>query len=77
MKPRLWSIGRLTAILYVFGAGAAAINLFFVGLIGTWVGLPAMPPMWAVWGGAVLGFPLTWLFARHIRNLMHRADADY
>jgi len=76
MKSEGWSVGKITAVLYPFGAGAATINLFFAGLIGSWIGLPVLPPQGALWGGAFLGFPVTWLFARHIRKLMDRAAAD-
>ncbi|CTQ32732.1 hypothetical protein [Jannaschia rubra] len=67
---------RLMLILYPFGAGAMGINLFFASLIGTWIGWPAMPPVWSVIGGAILGLPATWVFSRHISNLMDRADAE-
>lgn len=69
-------VARLTLALWPFGAGAAAINLFFASLIGSWIGLPVMPPLWAVAGGAALGWPLTWAFARHIDALMREADEE-
>ncbi|MDT8854247.1 NnrT protein [Paracoccaceae bacterium Fryx2] len=69
------SLWRLTLILYPFGAGAMAVNLFFAALIGSWLGLPVLTPVQAVLGGAVLGIPATWAFARHIRRLMAKADA--
>lgn len=65
---------RLTLILYPFGAGAAAVNLFFAGLIGSWFGWPVLTPVQSLLGGAVLGIPATWAFARHIRQLMAKAD---
>jgi hypothetical protein len=67
-----WSILQLTAALYPFGAGAAAINLFFASLIGSWMGLPVLTPLASVVGGIILGLPLTYLFARHIRKLMDK-----
>ncbi|MDO5756522.1 MAG: NnrT protein [Rhodobacterales bacterium] len=69
-------MGALTLALYPFGAGAMAINLYFAALIGTWFDIDVMSPETAVIGGAVLGVPATWAFARHIRNLMDRADAE-
>ena len=48
---------------------------FFAGLIAPWFGLPVLPPVPAVIGGCVLGIPVTWFFARHIKSLMTRADA--
>lgn len=65
---------RLTLILYPFGAGAMAVNLFFASLIGSWVGWPVLTPVQSVLGGAVLGIPATWAFACHIKKLMAAAD---
>ncbi|WP_417586291.1 NnrT protein [Pararhodobacter oceanensis] len=76
MKQEGWGVGRLALVLYPFGAGAAVINLFMLGLFGTWLGFPAMQPLTALWVGALLGLPLTWWFARHIRGLMDKADAE-
>ncbi|MDP3342266.1 NnrT protein [Frigidibacter sp.] len=66
---------RLTLILYPFGAGAMAVNLFFASLIASWVGWPVLTPVQSVIGGAALGIPATWAFAGHIRRLMEKADA--
>lgn len=74
MTRQGWDVRKIAIVLYPFGAGAAAVNLFFAGLIASWIGLPLIPPVWSIIGGAVLGIPLTWLFARHIRMLMDRAD---
>ena len=68
------SLTRLTLILYPFGAGAMAVNLFFASLIASWIGLPVLTPVQSVIGGAVLGIPATWAFARHIQRLMDKAD---
>ncbi|GGD37466.1 NnrT family protein, required for expression of nitric oxide and nitrite reductase (Nir and Nor) [Aureimonas glaciei] len=65
---------RLALILYPFGAGAMAVNLFFASLIGSWVGWPVLTPVQSVLGGAVLGVPATWAFASHIKKLMAAAD---
>lgn len=66
---------RLTLVLYPFGAGAMAVNLFFASLIGSWLGWPVLTPVQSVLGGLVLGIPATWAFAGHIRRLMQKADA--
>lgn len=66
---------KLNAALYPFGAGAMAVNLFFASLIGSWLGWTVLTPSQSVIGGLVLGFPVTWAFARHIRTLIERADA--
>lgn len=76
MTDKGWSITKIAAVLYPFGAGAMMVNLFFAGLIASWTGLPVIPPIWSVIGGALLGLPATWFFARHIRELMDRANAD-
>ncbi len=64
----------LLAALYPFGAGAAAVNLFFASLIGSWVGWRVLTPWEAVFWGALLGVPATWWFARHIARLMAEAE---
>lgn len=74
MKREGWSVGQIALALYPFGAGAMVVNLFFAGLIGSWMGLPVITPLWAVVGGAMIGVPVTWAFARHIRNLMNHAQ---
>ncbi len=71
-----WSVGKLTVAMYPFGAGAMAVNSFFLSLIGSWFGLPVWSTMQSVFVGAVIGWPFTWLFARHIRNLAIEADAE-
>ncbi|SNX72065.1 hypothetical protein SAMN05878503_111106 [Cereibacter ovatus] len=65
---------RVTLWLYPFGAGAAAVNLFFASLILSWVGMPVLSPGWSVIGGIVLGLPATHLFAAHIVRLMQKAE---
>lgn len=69
-----WGIRRLTLVLWPFAAGAMGVNLFFASLIGSWVGGPVLSPLNAAIGGAVLGVPVSWAFARHIRRLMDVAD---
>lgn len=65
---------RLTAALYPLAAGAAAINVFFASLIGSWVGWPIVSPAAAAAAGAVLGLPVAWAFAQHFRRLIARAE---
>lgn len=73
MTPQT-GLRRLFLYLYPFGAGAMAVNVFFASLIWSWIGWPVLTPVQSVIGGAVLGVPATWAFARHIRNLMEKAD---
>lgn len=61
--------------VYPFAASAAAVNVYFVSLILSWLGLPVVTPAHAVLGGVVLGLPATWAFARHIHRLMEKAAA--
>jgi hypothetical protein len=66
---------RLALILWPFCAGAVAINLFLLGLIGTWVGLPALPPVWALAGAVPLSLPATWAATRWVQGLIAEAEA--
>lgn len=66
----------LVAGIYPFAAGAAAVNLFFLSLIMSWIGWPVLSPVASLVGGLVLGVPAAWAFARHIRRLMAQADRD-
>ncbi len=70
-----WSVARIAAVLFPFGAGAMAVNVFFASLIGSWLGGPVLSALWSILIGAVIGVPATWAFARHIRRLMDEANA--
>jgi hypothetical protein len=72
-QPQM-SLLRLTLILYPFGAGAMAVNVFFASLIWSWLGWPVLTPWQAVAAGMVIGVPTTAAFARHIRALMAKAN---
>lgn len=67
---------RLLAALYPFGAGAAAVNLFFASLIGSWIGWSVLSPWQAAFWGLFLGVPATWAFGIHIARLMQKADSE-
>ncbi|MBO9400164.1 NnrT protein [Shimia sp. R9_3] len=69
-----WSTQRIALALYPFGAGAAAVNVFFLSLIFSWVGGPVVSTGLSILLGALIGAPATWYFARHIRHLMDVAD---
>lgn len=69
-----WSVRTLAIILYPFTAGAVAINLFLLGLIGIAFGFPAIPPVTAIWLSIPLGIPATWWAARWVRGLMDEAE---
>lgn len=53
-----------------------AVNLFFLSLVGSWIGWPVLTPGWSVAGGMALGAPAAWAFARHLRRLMAQADGE-
>ena len=65
---------RLLAALYPFAAGAMAVNLYFLSLALSWVGLPVLSPTQAVLGSLTLGAAADWAFARHLCRLMAEAD---
>lgn len=74
MTRRGWSTRKIALALYPFGAGAAAVNVFFASLIFSWIGGPILSTGFSILIGAILGVPATWYFARHIRHLMDVAD---
>lgn len=69
-----WPTPKIALVLYPFGAGAAAVNVFFASLIFSWLGGPVATSAWSLGLGGILGMPATWYFARHIRHLMDAAD---
>lgn len=73
-EPSTWPLWKIAAVLYPFVAGAAAVNVFFLGLIGQAIDLPALSPGGAIPIGLVLGLPLTWLAARWAARLIARAE---
>lgn len=75
MTRRGWSTMQIALALYPFGAGAAAVNVFFASLILSWIGGPVLSTALSIALGCLIGAPATWYFARHIRHLMDVADA--
>ncbi len=69
-----WPVWKLALLLYPFSAGAVAINLFLLSLIGLAFGLPSLGPMMAIYGGALLGIPATLWAGSRLRKLMDKAD---
>lgn len=72
--PGPWPIWKIAVILYPFAAGAAAVNVFFLGLLGQAVSLTALSPVLSVLIGLVLGLPLAWVAAQWVRRLIARAE---
>ena len=69
-KSDAWSKRKLTLVLYPFGAGAAAVNVFFASLITSWIGWPVLSPTTSIAIGMIIGIPITCAFAKHINKLM-------
>lgn len=69
-----WPVSRLALVLYPFAAGAAAVNIFFIGLIVTWLGVPNFSPWVSVVVGLVLGVPFAWVLGRYFRRLIDEAE---
>jgi membrane protein implicated in regulation of membrane protease activity len=72
--PATESLWRLGLILWPFATAAVAINLFMLGLLATWLGLPNIPPYTAIWAALPLGLPATWAAARWVRHLIRTAE---
>ena len=71
-----WPVWKITAVLYPLGAGAVAVNFFFLGLLLQTLNVTAFSPWFSVGIGVIGGVPFTWLFARHIHTLIAQAEKD-
>lgn len=69
-----WPVWKLSALLYPLAAGAVAINLFMLALMGRALGLPELSPVTSVIAGLALGIPAAWATGRWVRRLMDVAD---
>jgi hypothetical protein len=69
-KPSL----KLCLMLWPFATATVAINLFLLGLIGVAMGLPAIPPLAALWWSLPLGMPATWAAARWVARLIAEGE---
>ena len=74
MTRKGWSTPKIALALYPFGAGAAAVNVFFASIIFSWIGGPILSTAWSIGLGCLIGLPATWYFAGHIRHLIDLAD---
>jgi hypothetical protein len=68
-----WPVWKLGVLLYVFAAGAVAINLFMLGLLSQAVGLHAMSPLLAVTLSVPLGVPAACAAGFWVRSLLDEA----
>ena len=69
-----WPVWKLAVVLYVFAAGAVAINLFMLGLVGLWIGLPPLSPALVLMLSVPLGVPAAWASGRWVRGLLDEAE---
>jgi hypothetical protein len=69
-----WPVWKLALMLYVFAAGAVAINLFMLGLLGQAIGLRALSPVATVLVSIPLGIPAAWASGMWARHLMDEAS---
>lgn len=70
---RDWPVWKLAVLLYVFAATAVAINLFMLGLLGQWVGFPALSPRLVLMLSVPLGVPAAWASGLWVRHLLDEA----
>lgn len=70
----IWPLWKLGLLLYPFAMAAAAINLFMLGLIGSWVGLGTLSPTAALWISLPLGISAAWASALWVRHLLVKAS---
>lgn len=75
MSDARWPVWKLSILLYPFAAGAVAINLFLLSLLGQTIGLSAISPNASVIGGVILGVPAAWASGKWARHLMDEADS--
>ena len=71
--PTRWPVWKLAILLYVFAAGAVAINLFMLGLLSQAFGLTALSPRAALAWSVPLGVPAAWLAGRWFSRLLDEA----
>lgn len=69
-----WPVWKLALLLYVFAAGAVAINLFMLGLMLQTFGLAALSPVATLIVSVPLGIPAAWLSGRWVRRLLDEAE---
>ena len=68
-----WPVWKIWLVLYPFAIGAAAVNIFFFGLMIQAIGFSAFSPVASLIAGVFFGAPFGWFFARHTRKLLDRA----
>jgi membrane protein implicated in regulation of membrane protease activity len=74
-QPGRWPAGKIALVLYPLAAGAAAVNVFFLGLIVHAIGVPNFSPWISVVAGLILGVPFAWVAGRYFRRLIDEAES--
>lgn len=69
-----WPVWKLAVMLYVFAAGALAINLFMLGLMFQIFGFSALSPVMVLKLSLPLGIPAAWASGMWVRHLLDEAD---
>lgn len=69
-----WPVWKLSLLLYVFAAGAVAINLFMLALMLQRFGFPALSPVTTLAISAPLGIPAAWAAGLWVRHLLDEAS---
>ncbi|MBL4928745.1 hypothetical protein [Fuscibacter oryzae] len=69
-----WPVWKLALLLYVFAAGAVAINLFMLGLLMQAVGFAALSPVVALGLSVPLGIPAAWAAGAWVHRLLAEAE---
>lgn len=70
-----WPVWKLSVLLYVFAAGAVAINLFMLGLMMQGLGFAALSPVAALAISLPLGVPASWAAGLWVRRLLDAAES--
>lgn len=69
-----WPVWKLALLLYVFAAGAVAINLFMLGLLMQALGFAALSPLVALGLSGPLGIPAAWAAGAWVSRLLAQAE---
>ena len=73
-ESRRWSSAKIAVVLYPLAAGAAAVNIFFFGLLVQHMGFSAFDPFWAIGAGIVFGVPFAWVAGRWFGTKIDEAE---
>ncbi len=69
-----WPVWKISLVVYLPAAGAAAVNIFFLSLLLQRFGLAALSPVMSVFLGAIFGVPFAWVGGRWFRHMIDKAE---